>query len=85
MFCATGARTSRWNSGLGAFLTAEEGSVFAVECLDAFRVTRAGLEEARDAFRRLDVGFSFEDHGIARSLYVHDPDGHKVGLTTYEV
>lgn len=51
----------------------------------AFRITRAGLAEARDAFRRLDVEFSFEDHDIAHSLYIYDPDGHKVELTTYEV
>lgn len=51
----------------------------------AFRVSREGLEEARGAFRRLDVEFSFEGHDIAHSLYVHDPDGHKVELTTYEV
>jgi catechol 2,3-dioxygenase-like lactoylglutathione lyase family enzyme len=51
----------------------------------AFRVSRAGLEAARDVFRRLEVEFSSEDHTVARSLYVRDPDGNKVELTTYEV
>lgn len=51
----------------------------------AFRVSRASLDEARAEFRRRGVEFEFADHGISRSIYVYDPDGYRVELTTYEV
>jgi catechol 2,3-dioxygenase-like lactoylglutathione lyase family enzyme len=51
----------------------------------AFRVSRAVFGEARDEFRRRGVEFTFEDHEIAHSIYLRDPDGHSVELTTYEV
>jgi catechol 2,3-dioxygenase-like lactoylglutathione lyase family enzyme len=39
-----------------------------------------------DAWReRLGGSARFEDHGNAHSLYLHDPDGHAIELTTYEV
>ena len=31
------------------------------------------------------IPFSFEDHTLAHSIYVFDPDGHRVELTTYEL
>lgn len=51
----------------------------------AFRVDRAGFEEARHALDTAGVQARFADHGISHSLYVHDPDGHRIELTTYEV
>jgi catechol-2,3-dioxygenase len=50
----------------------------------AFRVSRTGLEEAQAVFRRRGVKFAFEDHGISQSIYLNDPDGYVVELTTYE-
>ena len=26
----------------------------------------------------------FSDHGISHSVYLNDPDGHQIELTTYE-
>ena len=46
----------------------------------AFQVSRHDLELARNHFELLQVSYSFEDHHHAHSLYVLDPDGHKVEL-----
>lgn len=51
----------------------------------AFRVSAGGLREAMAELRARDVPFEEQDHGIARSIYLHDPDGHQVELTTYDV
>jgi catechol 2,3-dioxygenase-like lactoylglutathione lyase family enzyme len=51
----------------------------------AFRVDRAGFEEARAELARRQIEARFSDHGIAHSLYLTDPDGHQLELTTYEV
>ena len=47
----------------------------------AFTVT--GLEQAQERLRRHGVDFRFEDHGNAHSVYLRDPDGHTIELTTY--
>ena len=41
------------------------------------------LEAARERLSVHQVPFRFEDHGNAISLYVRDPDGHVLELTTY--
>ena len=51
----------------------------------AFRVSRAGFDEAQATFRAREIAFTFEDHGISHSVYLSDPDGHVVEITTYEV
>jgi len=51
----------------------------------AFRVDRANFEVAQDRFRELGIEFESADHGIAQSVYVSDPDGHRIEITTYEV
>lgn len=51
----------------------------------AFRVDRAGFEEARIALDDAGVEARFSDHGISHSLYLSDPDGHQIELTTYEL
>jgi catechol 2,3-dioxygenase-like lactoylglutathione lyase family enzyme len=51
----------------------------------AFRTDRASWEELRERFRRDSVPYQFEDHGISHSLYLHDPDGHRLEVTTYDV
>jgi catechol 2,3-dioxygenase-like lactoylglutathione lyase family enzyme len=50
----------------------------------AFRVGAAGFDAAQSELRERGVPFTFEDHGISRSVYVHDPDGHRIEVTTYE-
>ncbi len=51
----------------------------------AFRVDRLNFERAREAFERMGIDARFADHGIAHSLYVSDPDGHAVEITTYDI
>ena len=51
----------------------------------AFRVSGAEFEEARRDFQRRGIEYEFQDHGIAHSIYIHDPDGYEVELTTYDV
>lgn len=51
----------------------------------AFRVDGAGFEEARRTLGESGVETRFADHGISHSLYLHDPDGHRVELTTYDL
>jgi catechol-2,3-dioxygenase len=51
----------------------------------AFRLDRAGFEEARAALTGRGGEVRFSDHGISHSLYFDDPDGHQIELTTYDV
>jgi len=51
----------------------------------AFTVGSDDLERALAHFTKLGVEFRFEDHGNSHSVYVRDPDGHTIELTTYEL
>ena len=51
----------------------------------AFRVSRAEFEEVRRDFQRRGIEYEFQDHDVAHSVYIHDPDGYEVELTTYDV
>jgi len=51
----------------------------------AFTVGKDDLEHAQAHFGEAGVEFRFEDHGNAHSVYVRDPDGHTIELTTYDV
>lgn len=51
----------------------------------AFRVDRDGFDAARSELVEEGVEARFSDHGISHSLYLRDPDGHQVELTTYDV
>src|ERR1051326_2933554 len=49
---------------------------------------RANLENFLTAQRELEkrgIEFEFQDHEIAHSIYFHDPDGHQLEITTYEL
>jgi catechol 2,3-dioxygenase-like lactoylglutathione lyase family enzyme len=50
----------------------------------AFRTDRAAFEAARRQFERRGWDSRFEDHGICHSLYLSDPDGYQIEVTTYE-
>ena len=50
----------------------------------AFAVGRDDLADALIQLHERGIEFRFEDHGNAHSLYVPDPDGNIVELTTYE-
>jgi catechol-2,3-dioxygenase len=51
----------------------------------AFRLDRAGFDDARAALTDRGGEVRFSDHGISHSLYFDDPDGHQIELTTYDV
>lgn len=51
----------------------------------AFRTDAAGLEEARSELEARGIECEFQDHGIARSIYFLDPDGHELEITTYDL
>jgi catechol 2,3-dioxygenase-like lactoylglutathione lyase family enzyme len=51
----------------------------------AFRVDRASFDAAREELGRRGVELRESDHGSAHSVYLTDPDGHRLELTTYEV
>ena len=51
----------------------------------AFRVDGAMFAEARRELEEHGLAPVFQDHTASHSLYVHDPDGHEVEITTYDV
>jgi catechol 2,3-dioxygenase-like lactoylglutathione lyase family enzyme len=51
----------------------------------AFGADRRNFDAAREDLDARDIRYSFNDHGIAHSIYFHDPDGHLIEITTYEV
>ena len=51
----------------------------------AFVLDRANFEGARESFDELGTEYQFADHEVCHSLYISDPDGHRIELTTYEL
>jgi catechol-2,3-dioxygenase len=51
----------------------------------AFRVDRSNFLRAQAELRGRGISFTFEDHQIAHSIYLNDPDGYEIELTTYEL
>lgn len=51
----------------------------------AFRVDRAAFEQARDELQARGLAPRFEDHAASHSLYITDPDGHQLEITTYDL
>jgi catechol 2,3-dioxygenase-like lactoylglutathione lyase family enzyme len=47
--------------------------------------SRRGLDAAKAELRARGIAFEDRDYGIAWSVYMPDPDGHLVEITTYEV
>lgn len=50
----------------------------------AFMLGRDDFERSQDHLRERGVEFRPEDHGNAYSVYLKDPDGNTIELTTYE-
>lgn len=48
----------------------------------AFNVTRENMELAKAKLKRLSIKFEVQDHHYFESIYINDPDGHCVELTT---
>lgn len=51
----------------------------------AFRTSGHDFEAAQRELRSRGIDFESEDHEITHSIYFHDPDGHKIEVTTYEL
>jgi catechol 2,3-dioxygenase-like lactoylglutathione lyase family enzyme len=51
----------------------------------AFRTDRSNFDLARRELSQRGIALQIEHHGIAESLYFHDPDGHEIEITTYQV
>jgi catechol 2,3-dioxygenase-like lactoylglutathione lyase family enzyme len=51
----------------------------------AFRVDRRNFERAQAELRARGIELEFQDHQIAHSIYLRDPDGHQLEITTYQV
>lgn len=51
----------------------------------AFKVDRQSFEDAKRSLSKRGIGFEFQDHDVAHSIYLIDPDGHQIELTTYEL
>lgn len=48
----------------------------------AFNVDRENFEKAKQRYEALGIDYEFQDHHYFHSIYTHDPDGHRVELTT---
>ena len=51
----------------------------------AFNVTNANFEKAKKRYTALGLDFEIQDHHYFHSIYIKDPDGHTVELTTIVV
>ena len=51
----------------------------------AFNVSNENLELAKAHYTNLGIEYDFQDHYYYHSIYVEDPDGHTVELTTLVV
>ena len=51
----------------------------------AFRTDRRGFESAQVALQQRGIEYEFADHEICHSIYLRDPDGHRIEITTYEL
>lgn len=49
----------------------------------AFQVDRENFVRAQQALRARGIEFQFQDHSISHSIYLRDPDGYELELTTY--
>lgn len=50
----------------------------------AFRVDSENFKRVQERMRWSGVELTREDHGVSHSIYVRDPDGHEIEITTYD-
>ncbi len=58
------------------------GDVLAMRHV-AFRADAENFATAQRELSARGLEFEFQNHGIAHSIYFHDPDGHEIEITTY--
>ena len=51
----------------------------------AFRVDSENFKRVQERMRWSGVEFTREDHGVSHSIYIRDPDGHEIEITTYDL
>ena len=51
----------------------------------AFNISNKDFLRAQDYFNKINQDFDFQDHHYFHSIYLRDPDNHKVELTTIMV
>lgn len=51
----------------------------------AFNVDQEAFEQAQSHFIQIEEPFEFQDHHYFHSVYLTDPDGHRVELTCIQV
>jgi catechol-2,3-dioxygenase len=51
----------------------------------AFRADHENFLAAQRELEKRGIEFEFQDHEISHSIYFHDPDGHALEITTYEL
>ena len=59
-----------------------DGDVIAMRHI-AFRANAENFATAQRELSARGLEFEFQDHGISRSIYFRDPDGHVIEITTY--
>ena len=65
-----------------------EGDAVAADGVNrhfAIRLDRANFAAVRAALAARGIDAELWDHTVCHSLYIRDPDGHQVELTTYDV
>src|SRR5205823_1324077 len=51
----------------------------------ALRANRKNFLAAQEELKQRGIKFEFQDHEISHSIYFHDPDGHALEITTYDL
>lgn len=51
----------------------------------AFRTDAENFARAQRELAARGIPLEFQDHQIARSIYLRDPDGHQIEITTYQL
>ena len=51
----------------------------------AFKASREAFAAAQEELAGRSIECEFMDHDTAHSIYFHDPDGHRLEITTYEL
>ena len=51
----------------------------------AMRADRKNFLAAQEELKQRGIKFEFQDHEISHSIYFHDPDGHILEITTYDL
>ncbi len=75
-----------------ALFREREGAELAAEPADpdpsrhfAMALDRTNFEQAQRDMHALGIEFRLRNHKVCDSLYLNDPEGHEIELTTYEV